>query len=188
MGGGRQRGPSKAQVQAQQQQENAMMKMNMQMNQQQMAMQQAMLQAQIDAAERQRIAAENAAREAAIQSQTSMAQQAYQQNMQDIGQKLVGQETKQELADKNALSAYNKSITGGAEAMTGDFDYSKSKQNALKQLGAVSGTLPQTSSNVADIYGINPAATTAGSINKQTNQPKSQYLIPNTTGLTFGGT
>lgn len=190
MGGGRQQGPSKAQIQAQQQQEYAMMQMNMQMNQQQMAMQQAMLQAQIDAAERQRIAAEEAAKQAAIQSQSSMAQQAAQQNMQDVSQKLSGQNTMQELADQNAAKAYGKSLTTGAENMTGDFDFSKTKQGALQQLGAASGTLPQTGSNLlTGTYGLNPAATTAAAALNKTGdtKQKNQYLMPNTSGLTFGG-
>ena len=191
MGGGRQQGPSKAQVQAQQQQENAMMQMNMQMNQQQMAMQQAMLQAQIDAAEKQRVAAEEAAKQAAIQSQSSMAQQASQQNMQDVSQKLTGKNTMQELADQNAAKAYNKSLTTGAENMTGDFDFTKSKQSALQQLGAASGILPQTASNTfSNIYGLNPAATTAAAALNKTGdtKQKNQYLMPNTSGLTIGGT
>lgn len=191
MGGGRQQGPSNAQVKAQQQQEQSMMQMNMQMNQQQMAMQQAMMQAQIDAAEKQRIAAEEAAKQAAIQSQSSMAQQAAQQNLQDVGQKMTGKNTMQELADQNAMSAYNKSITSGAENVTGDFDFAKTKQGALKQLGAASGTLPQTQSNLlSNIYGINPAATTAASALNKTGNTKqqNQYLMPNTSGLTFGGT
>lgn len=191
MGGGRQRGPSPAQVRAQQSQENAMMQMNMQMNQQQMAMQQAMLQAQIDAAERQRVAAEEAAKQAAIQSQSSMAQQAAQQNMQDIGQKLTGQNTMQELADQNAAKAYGKTITTGAENVTGGYDFAKAKQNALQQLGAASGTLPQTQPNtLSNIYGLNPAATTAAAALNKTGDTKkqNQYLMPNTSGLTFGGT
>ena len=190
MGGGRQQGPSEAQIQAQREQENAMMQMNMQMNQQQMAMQQAMLQAQIDAAERQRIAAEEAAKQAAIQSQSTMAQQAAQQNMQDVNQKLIGQNTMQELADQNAAKAYNKSITTGAENMTGDFDFSKTKQGALQQLGAASGTLQQTDANLlSKIYGLNPAATTAATALNKTGdtKQKNQYLMPNTSGLTFGG-
>lgn len=191
MGGGRQRGPSQAQVQAQQQQEYAMMQMQQQMQQQYMAMQQSMLQAQIDAAERQRIAAEKAAEKAAIQSQSSMAQQASQQNLQDVQQKLTGKNTMQELADQNATNAYNKSITTGAENMTGNFDFAKSKQNALQQLGAASGTLPQTDSNLlSGIYGLNPASTTAATaLNKTGNtKEKNQYIMPNTSGLTFGGT
>ena len=190
MGGGKQAAPTRAQVQAQQQQENAMMQMNMQMNQQQMAMQQAMLQAQIDAAELQRIAAEDAAKQAAIQSQSTMAQQAAQQNMQDVSQKLTGQNTMQELADQNAAKAYGKSLTTGAENMTGNFDFAKTKQGALQQLGAASGTLPQTDANLlSNIYGLNPAATTAATALNKTGdtKQKNQYLMPNTSGLTFGG-
>jgi hypothetical protein len=191
MGGGGQAGPSKAQIQAQHQQEQAMMQMNMQMNQQQMAAQQAMLQAQIDAAEKQRIAAEEAARQAAIQSQSSMAQQAAQQNMQDVSQKLSGKNTMQELADQNAAMAYGKRLTTGAENMTGNFDLSNTKQGALQQLGAASGTLPQTDANLlSGIYGLNPAATTAAAALNKTGdtKQKNQYLMPNTSGLTFGGT
>ena len=190
MGGGRQAQPSKAQIQAQQQQEYAMMQMNMQMNQQQMAMQQAMLKAQIDAADRQRVAAEKAAQEAAIQSQSAMAQQAAQQNMQDVSQKLSGKNTMQELADQNAAKAYSKSLTTGAENMTGNFDFANTKQGALQQLGAASGTLPQTGSNLlTGTYGLNPAATTAAAALNKTGdtKQKNQYLMPNTSGLTFGG-
>jgi hypothetical protein len=191
MGGGGQQAPSKSQIQNQQNQEKAMMDMNMQMNQQQMAMQQSMLQAQLDAAEKQRIAAEEAARQAAIQSQSSMAQQASTQNMQDIEQKLIGKNTMQELADQNASNAYNKSLTTGAENVTGNFDFAKTKQGALQQLGAASGTLPQTDANLmSNIYGLNPAATTAATaLNKTgTAKDKNQYIMPNTSGLTFGGT
>lgn len=191
MGGGRQQGPSKAQVQAQQNQELAMMQMNQQMNQQQMAMQQSMLQSQLDAAEKQRVAAEEAAKQAAIQSQSTMAQQAAQQNMQDVNQKLTGKNTMQELADQNAAKAYGKSLTTGAENVTGNFDFAKTKQGALQQLGAASGTLPQTDANLfSNIYGLNPAATTAASALNKTGdtKQKNQYLMPNTSGLTFGGT
>ena len=191
MGGGQQAAPDKKQIQAQQSQEKAMMEMNMQMNQQQMAMQQAMLQAQIDAAERQRVAAEEGARQAAIQSQSSMAQQASTQNMQDIEQKLTGKNTMQELADQNASNAYNKSLTTGAENVTGNFDFAKTKQGALQQLGAVSGTLPQTDANLlSNIYGLNPAATTAANALNKTGASKQQVqsIMPNTSGLTFGGT
>jgi hypothetical protein len=190
MGGGKQAAPTNAQVQAQSDQEAAMMKMNMQMNQQQMAMQQSMLQAQLDAAEKQRVAAERAAQEAAVQSQSQMAQQAAQQNMQDVEQKLTGKNVMQELADQNAAKTYNKSITTGAENATGNFDFANSKQNALQQLGAASGTLPQTTSNtLSNIYGLNPAATTAASALNKTGdtKQKNQYIMPNTSGLTFGG-
>jgi hypothetical protein len=156
-----------------------------------MAMQQSMLQAQIDAADRQRIAAEKAAEEAAIQSQSQMAQQAAQQNMSDIQTKLTGQNTMQELADQNATKAYSKGLTAGAENMTGNFDFANTKQGALQQLGAASGTLPQTGSNLlSGTYGLNPAATTAATALNKTGvtQDKNQYIMPNTSGLTFGGT
>lgn len=190
MGGGRQAGPSRAQIQAQRMQEDAMMQMQMKMQRDQMAMQQAMLQSQIDAADRQRIAAEKAAEQAAIQSQSTMAQQASQQNLQDISQKLSGQNTMQELSDQNAAKTYGKSLTTAAENMTGNFDFANTKQGALQQLGAASGTLPQTGSNLlSGIYGLNPAATTAAAALNKTGdtKQKNQYLMPNTSGLTFGG-
>jgi hypothetical protein len=191
MGGSKQSAPSAAQIQSQQNQESAMMKYNMEMQQQQMDYQTAMLKSQMDAAERQRVAAEEASRQAAIQSQSSMAQQASTQNMQDIEQKLIGKNTMQELADKNASNAYNKSLTVGAENVTGNFDFAKTKQGALKQLGVASGTLPQTDSNLlSNIYGLNPAATTAASALNKTGASKQQVqsIMPNTSGLTFGGT
>jgi hypothetical protein len=188
MGGGRQQGPSKAQVQAQQQQELAMMRMNMEMNQQQLASQRAMLKEQLDSAEKQRLAAEETARQASIDSQSAMAQQAVQQNMQDVNQKLTGGNVMQELADKNALDKYNQSVTAGSENMTGNFDFNKTKQGALQQLGAASGTLPQTDSNLlSNIYGLNPAATTAATALNKTGSTQSSYTMPNTTGLKFGG-
>lgn len=188
MGGGRQQGPSKAQVQAQQNQELAMMKMNMDMNQQQLASQRAMLKEQLDSAEKQRLAAEETAKQASIDSQSAMAQQAVQQNLQDVNQKLTGKNVMQELADKNALDKYNKSVTAGSENMTGNFDFNKTKQGALQQLGAASGTLPQTDANLlSNIYGLNPAATTAATALNKTGSTQSSYTMPNTTGLTFGG-
>jgi hypothetical protein len=189
-GGGRQAGPSKAQIQAQQQQELAMMRMNMEMQQQQLASQRAMLKEQLDSAEKQRIAAEETARQASIDSQSAMAQQAVQQNLQDVNQKLTGKNVMQELADQNALDKYNKSITAGSENMTGNFDFNKTKQGALQQLGTASGTLPQTASNLlTGTYGLNPAATTAAAALNKTGDTKQQnpYIMPNTSGITFGG-
>lgn len=191
MGGGGQQGPSKSQIQSQQNQESSMMKMNMQMQQQQMQMQQDMLNQQIEAAERQRLAAEEAARQVAIQSQSTMAQQAAQQNLQDVDQKLIGKNTMQEFADKNAANAYGKSLTTGAENVTGDFNFLNNRRNALQQLGAASGTLPQTDANLlSNIYGLNPAATTAATALNKTgnNKDKNQYNMPNTSDLQFGGT
>jgi hypothetical protein len=191
MGGGRQQGPSKAQVQAQQNQELAMMRMNMEMNQQQLASQRAMLKEQLDSSEKQRLAAEETAKQASIDSQSAMAQQAVQQNLQDVNQKMTGKNVIQELADQNAAKAYGKSLTTGAENVTGNFDFAKTKQGALQQLGAASGTLPQTDANLfSNIYGLNPAATTAASALNKTGdtKQKNQYLMPNTSGLTFGGT
>jgi hypothetical protein len=74
--------------------------------------------------------------------------------------------------------------------MTGNFDFANTKQGALQQLGAASGTLPQTGSNLlTGTYGLNPAATTAAAALNKTGdtKQKNQYLMPNTSGLTFGG-
>lgn len=190
MGGGRQQGPSKAQVQAQQQQEMAMMQMQQQMQQQYMAQQQEMLKYQMDQAEKQRIANEEAAKQAAIQAQSATAQSAAQQNAQDVAQKLEGMNTMQNLSDQSALGEYQKAMTTGAENMTGNYDMGNAKASAMEQLGLASGVLPQTPSNLAgNINAINPAMTTAA--NDQTGGTKkaqNQFNIPNTSGLTFGGT
>ena len=188
MGGGGYSGPTARQQFMQQQQEKAMMQMNMDMEQKRLDMQKTILDTQTATAEKQRLAAEEAAEKAAIQSQTTMSQQASQQNMQDVEQRLLGQNTMQQLADQNAVNSYGKSLTSGAENMTGNFDLSQSRQNALQQLGAASGTLPQTSANLtANMYGTNPAAMTAANALNQTRNAQQKYQIPNTSGLTFGG-
>lgn len=185
MGGGPS-GPSKGQLQAQRAQETALMQMQQNMMQQQMAAQQSMLDAQLAAAERQRLAAEQAAKEAATQAQSTAAQQAAAQNMQTVGQQISGKNTMQELADRQARERYQKAMTTGAENVTGGFDLAAAKQSALTNLGAASGTLPQTRANViGSMAAVNPAMTTAA-----TNEPTRQNLfnLPSTTGLTFGGT
>lgn len=187
MGGGGYAGPSRRQIMMQQQQEKAMMQLQMEMAQKQLDMQKLALDTNTATAEKQRLAAEEAAEKAAIQSQTTMSQQAAQQNMQDVEQRMLGQNTMQQLSDQNAVNAYGKSLTSGAENMTGNFDLSQARQGALQQLGAASGTLPQSGANlIGNMYGQNPAAmtTAANVLNKTGNAPS---IIPNTTGLTFGG-
>jgi hypothetical protein len=166
--------------------ELAMIQSNERMNTEYLAAQKAMLDSQLKSAEAERLAAEKTAKEAAITSQSQMAQQASLQNLQDVEQKIAGRNVMQELADQNALKSYNKSLTTGAENVTGDFNFADSKQSALQQLGAASGTLPQTGTNtMSNIYGRNPAATTAASA---VNKYKNKYTMPSTSGLTFGGT
>ena len=182
MGGGSAQ-PSKSQIKAQQGHEMAMMQMQMQMVQQQMAQQQAMLEYQMAEAERQRKAAEEAAKQVAIQAQSATAQQAGMQNAQTVAGQLQGQDTTQQLADELASGQYQQALTSGAENMTGGYDMALSKEQALKDLGAASGALPQTPSNLlSGIAATNPAMTTAGT------QKQNEFNLPSTTGLVFGGT
>jgi hypothetical protein len=191
MGGSAPRGPSRTEVVAQRAHEQAMLDMQMKLAQQQMAQQQKMLQYQMDQADKQRIAAEEAAKQAAIQSQSATAQGAAQQNLQDVAQKIEGMNTMQNLADQSTLSDYQKSLTTGAENMTGGYDMADAKQSAMQNLGLASGALPQTSSNlIGSLSAVNPAMTTAAT-NTQvggTKQAQNQFNMPNTTGLVFGGT
>lgn len=190
MGGGGQRPPSKSEVQAQRAHEAAMLDMQMKLAQQQMAQQQEMLRYQMDQAEKQRLANEEAAKQAAIQTQSATAQSAAQQNAQDVAQKLEGMNAMQNLADQSALNQYQQAMTTGAENVTGGYDMGNAKTSAMEQLGVASGVLPQTPSNlVGSINAINPAMTTAA--NSQaggTRKPQNQFNMPNTSGLTFGGT
>jgi hypothetical protein len=190
MGGGGQQGPSKSQMAAQRAHEAAMMDMQMKLAQQQMAQQQKMLQYQMDQADKQRIASEEAAKQAAIQTQAATAQSASQQNAQDIAQKLEGMNTMQNLSDQTALGQYQQAMTTGAENMTGGYDMGNAKASAMEQLGVASGVLPQTPSNLAgSINAINPAMTTAANAQAGgTKKAQNQFNMPNTSGLTFGGT
>jgi len=191
MGGSAPRGPSQSQINAQRAHEQAMLDMQMQLAQQQMKQQQDMLKYQIDQANKQRIAAEEAAKQAAIQSQSATAQNAAQQNLQDVSQKIEGMNTMQNLADQSTLTDYQKSLTTGAENMTGGYDMANAKESAMQNLGLASGLLPQTPSNlIGSLSAVNPAMTTAA-INTQaggTKQLQNQFSMPNTSGIVFGGT
>jgi hypothetical protein len=190
MGGGAPTQPSKGEVQAQRAHEAAMLDMQMKMAQQQMGQQQEMLRYQMDQAEKQRIASEAAANQAAIQTQSATAQSAAQQNAQDVAQKLEGMNTMQNLSDQTALDQYQQAMTTGAENMTGGYDMGNAKASAMEQLGIASGVLPQTPSNlVGSINAVNPAMTTAANDQKSgTKKTQNQFNMPNTSGLTFGGT
>jgi hypothetical protein len=189
--GGSPRGPSGSEVNSQRAHEQSMLNMQMQLAQQQMAQQKAMLEYQMEQADKQRIAAEEAAKQAAIQTQSATAQGAAQQNLQDVAQKIEGMNTMQNLADQSTLSDYQKSLTTGAENMTGGYDMADAKQSAMQNLGLASGVLPQTSSNlIGSLSAVNPAMTTAAT-NTQTGgtkQSQNQFNMPNTSGLIFGGT
>jgi hypothetical protein len=189
--GGSPAGPSKREVASQQAHEQAMLKMQMDLAQQQMGQQQSMLNAQMAQAEQQRVAAEEAAKQAAIQAQSSAAQGAAQQNLQDVAQKIEGMNTMQNLADQSTLADYQKSLTTGAENVTGGYDMANAKQSAMQNLGLASGSLPQTPSNlIGSLAAVNPAMTTAAT-NTQvggTKQSQNQFNMPNTSGLVFGGT
>jgi membrane-associated HD superfamily phosphohydrolase len=191
MGGSAPRGPSKSEVNAQRAHEQAMLNMQMQLASQQMKQQQDMLKYQMEQAEKQRLAAEEAAKQAAIQTQSATAQNAAQQNLQDVAQKIEGMNTMQNLADQSTLSDYQKTLTTGAENVTGGYDMSKAKESAMQNLGLASGSLPQTPSNlIGSLSAVNPAMTTAAT-NMQaggTKQSQNQFNMPNTSGLVFGGT
>lgn len=145
----------------------------------------------MEQAEIQRLAAEQAAKDAAASAQSNTLQQAGAQNLQTVQQQLEGKNTTQQMADQQALGTYNQALISGAEAQTGGYDMAQEKENALAQLGAASGLLPQTPANlIGGLNATNPAETTALT-NTQTggtrNLLNKQTATPDT-GVVFGGT
>ena len=181
MGGGPS-GPSEAQLRAQREHEAAMMAMQRAMYEQQSKQQQDLLKEQMASAERQRLANEEASRQSAAAAQSAAAQQAAQQNTAQINQQLFGKDTMQKLADEQARKTFQQSLATGAENVTGGYDPNLARSAAMTKLGAASGLLPQTPSNLINAAGaVNPAMTTAGG-------QQNMFNMPNTTGLVFRGT
>jgi hypothetical protein len=185
MGGGGPSGPSDAQLRAQREHEAAMMAMQQQLALQQMNQQQEMLNVQMETAERQRRATEEASRQAAANTQSTVAAQAAQQNMQGISDQLTGRETLQFLRDQAAQREYEAAVSAGASNVTGGYDMDEARQSALGSLTAASGTLPKTGANLTGRgFEANPALTTAAANKKQANL----FALPETKDLIFGGT
>ena len=138
------------------------------------------------AAEEQKQAAiraeDTAAAQRATQSQTAASEMLSRLNTQ---QQLTDDAQRKKLEDQYAAE--------GMAATGGGYDYNKARQEALGNLGAASPYLSATAYNLAaSPYTTNPAMTTAGTINDGTTGAdtrinKNVFSLPNTQGLTFGG-
>jgi hypothetical protein len=135
----------------------------------------------------QAAAAEEAQRQALIQSQMTAGTQREQQSEQAAQQQLATAESMQSIRDANALlAAQQAQAVVGQQATGGGFDFNKSREEALANLGAAAGMLPTTAANIP-MKTINPAL--AGLVNQGSQAAKraNMFSIPSSSDLKFGG-
>lgn len=135
-------------------------------------------------------AAAEAARQAAIQAQNTSAQQQQQSGQALASQGLSSQNIVQQAKDQAALSASTAAGQAGAGATTGGgFNINAAKQQALNNLGAAAGTLPQTQANVVGgaANAMNPAVAGASNYINQIGNTPSSVATPSVSGIKFGG-
>jgi hypothetical protein len=143
------------------------------------------MQAQQDA---QIAQAAEAQRQALLQSQMAAGSQAEQMGESAAQQQLSTMGSMQSIRDANALlAAQQAQATAGQQATGGGFDFNKSREEALANLGAAAGMLPSTYSN-APTTSVNPALTGlvnqgAGAAAKKANM----FSLPTSSDLKFGG-
>lgn len=161
----------------------------------------ALLQQQIQQSAAAQRAAEEAAKRAAeeqrqslIRSEDTSAGQRAAQSQTAASETLARLNTQQELSDEASKKKMEDQYTAeGMAATGGGYDYNKARQEALGYLGAASPFLSSTAANAAaSPYAMNPAMTTAGTVNQgfggtQNKTNKNVFAMPNSQGLTFGG-
>ena len=132
--------------------------------------------------------AAEAQRQALLQSQMAAGAQAEQMGESAAQQQLATMGSMQSIRDANALlAAQQAQATAGQQATGGGFDFNKSREEALANLGAAAGMLPSTYSN-APTTSVNPALTGlvnqgAGAASKKANM----FSLPSSSDLKFGG-
>ena len=132
--------------------------------------------------------AAEAQRQALLQSQMAAGSQAEQMGESAAQQQLATMGSMQSIRDANALlAAQQAQATAGQQATGGGFDFNKSREEALANLGAAAGMLPSTYSN-APTTSVNPALTGlvnqgAGAASKKANM----FSLPSSSDLKFGG-
>ena len=103
-------------------------------------------------------------------------------------QELATMGSMQSIRDANALLASQQAqATAGQQATGGGFDFNKSREEALANLGAASGMLPTTYSN-APTTSVNPAL--AGLVNQGAGaaaKKANMFSLPSSSDLKFGG-
>lgn len=165
------------------------------------AMMMALLESQAQQAAASQRAAEEAAKraaeeqkQAAIRSEDTAAAQRVTQSQTAASEALARMNTEQQLSDEAAKKKLEDEYAAAGMAATGGgYDYNKARQEALGNLGSASPYLSATAYNLAASPSMmNPALTTAGTINEgfggtknKTNQ--NVFTLPNTQGLSFGG-
>ena len=136
----------------------------------------------------QAAAAEKAQQEALKQSQMTVGTQRQQQAEQAARQELATAGSMQSIRDANALlAAQQAQATAGQQATGGGFDFNKSREEALANLGAAAGILPTTAANIPATT-VNPALANlvnqgAGAAAKKANV----FSLPYSSDLKFGG-
>lgn len=136
----------------------------------------------------QAAAAQQAQEEALRQSQITAGTQRQQQGEQAARQELATMGSMQSIRDANALlAAQQAQATAGQQATGGGFDFNKSREEALANLGAASGILPTTAANIPASV-VNPALANlvnqgAGAEAKKANI----FSLPSSSDLKFGG-
>lgn len=132
--------------------------------------------------------AAEAQRQALIQSQMASGAQAEQMGESAAQQQLATMGSMQSIRDANALlAAQQAQATAGQQATGGGFDFNKSREEALANLGAASGMLPTTAVN-APTTSVNPAL--AGLVNQGAGaaaKKANMFSLPSSSDLKFGG-
>lgn len=165
--------------------------MMMAMIQQQMAQQAAMFQEQQRLAREAEERAEKAQKEAALRAENVAAEEKMAQSYTGAQSALDVMESQQKLQDEQALAnAQQQYAAAGTAATGGGYDINRSREEALKNLGATSGTLPQTAANRAALAagaqtGVGAQSTNVGS--GGTADRQNVFTLPAAKGLTFGG-
>lgn len=136
----------------------------------------------------QAAAAQQAQEEALRQSQITAGTQRQQQGEQAARQELATMGSMQSIRDANALlAAQQAQATAGQQATGGGFDFNKSREEALANLGAAGGMLPTTAVN-APATSVNPAL--AGLVNQGAGAAAKKaniFSLPSSSDLKFGG-
>jgi hypothetical protein len=160
---------------------------------QQNAMQQQFMAQQAQAQREAAAAAKLAQDQTVYNTQSQAANQAGQTGMQTAQQQLGLQSQYQKAKDAAAIAdAQRQSAAAGTAATGGGYDIKSAQKEQLSNLGAASGMLPATASNLAGGFSQykNPAATTAASLTQSANKGvtgSNQFTLPDGTGLKYGG-
>jgi hypothetical protein len=132
--------------------------------------------------------AAEAQRQALLQSQMAAGSQAEQMGESSAQQQLATMGSMQSIRDANArLAAQQAQAAAGQQATGGGFDFNRSREEALANLGAAGGMLPTTPTNIPATNIVNPAL--SGLVNQGGTAAKraNMFSLPSSSDLKFGG-